>query len=154
MLDLKYRLPKGTVPSLSIVLCERRCWTSSIVSRRGRYPHLASSSARDDAGPQVSSPEGDGTLTEHRPPRETMLDLKYRLPKGTVPSLIIVLCERRCWTQLDPKVSSPEGDDTLTEHRPLRETMLDLKYRLPKGTIPSLSIVLRERRCRTRLVFT
>src|SRR5258708_4647383 len=74
MPDLKYRLPKGTIPSLSIVLCERRCWTSSIVSRRGRYPHLASSSARDDAGPQVSSPEGDDTLTEHCPLRETMPD--------------------------------------------------------------------------------
>src|SRR5258706_16347248 len=76
-------------------------------------------------------------------------DAKYRLPKGTMPSIVsrrgryvrnasfrIVLSERRCWTKGMPsivsrkgqcQVSSPEGDDTLerfVSHRPLRETML------------------------------
>src|SRR5258706_389856 len=110
--DAKYRLPKGTMPS--------------IVSRRGRYVRtlrFASSSLKDDAGPrscQVSSPERDNA--------------KYRLPKGTIrenATFRIVLAERRCWKKGMPsivsrkgqcQVSSHEGDDTLerfVSHRPL-----------------------------------
>src|SRR5258706_13312168 len=77
--DAKYRLQKGTMPS--------------IVSRRGRYVRtlrFASSSLRDDAGPrgcQVSSPERDNA--------------KDRLPKGTLrwnATLRIDISESQFWT--------------------------------------------------------
>src|SRR5258706_15712475 len=129
--DAKYRIPKGTMPS--------------IVSRRGRYVRtlrFASSSLRDDAGPrgcQVSSPEGDDTLerfVSHRPLRETMLDqgdVKYRLPKGTMPSIV---SRRGRYVRTLRFASSSLRDDAGPSGCQVSSPERDkAKYRLPKGTM-------------------
>src|SRR5258706_300687 len=139
--DAKYRLPKGTMPSIvsrrgryvrnasfRIVLSERRCWTKgmpSIVSRKGQS--------------QVSSPEGDDTLerfVSHRPLRETMLvqgDAKYRLPKGTKPSIV---SRRGRYVRTLRFASSSLRDDAGPRGCQVSSPERDkAKYRLPKGTI-------------------